>query len=85
MGGEVIGSQPHQPSGSSGSGVYVLVGSIQLTSSTGGGFSTCKTASRTWFRILSIVFEELNVLDFVEWLNYYDSFHFALYFFHLSE
>ena len=35
-----------------------------------GGFSTCKTAPRTWLRILSIIFEEeLKVLDFVEWLN----------------
>ena len=38
----------------------------------GGGFSTCKTAQGTWLRILSIAFEEeLKVLDFVSWLNYY--------------
>ena len=40
----------------------------------GGGFSTCKRASGTQLRILSVVLEEeLKVLDFVEWLNYYDS------------
>ena len=38
IGGEVMVSQHHQPSGSSWSGVYVLVGSIQLTSSTSWGF-----------------------------------------------
>ena len=49
------------------------------------GFTICKTAPRTWLRILSIVIdEELNVLDFVEWLNYYysvwlHSFPFPLY------
>lgn len=32
VGGQVIGSQYHQTSGSSPSGIYVLVGSIQLTS-----------------------------------------------------
>ena len=72
IGGDIIGSQFHQPSVSNWSGVYVLLGSIQLTSSTCGGFSTCKTAPRTWLRVLSIVLEEeLKVLDFVEWLNYY--------------
>ena len=71
VGGEVIGSQLHQPSGSSWSGVYVLVGSIPLTSCTSGDFGTCKIASRTWLRILSIVFEELKVLDFGEWLSYF--------------
>ena len=34
VGGEVIGSQHHQPSGSNQSGVCVLVVSVQLTSST---------------------------------------------------
>ena len=38
IGGEVMVSQHHQPPGSSWSGVYVLVGSIQLTSSTSWGF-----------------------------------------------
>ena len=38
----------------------------------GGGFSICKTAPRTWLRILSLVLEEeLKSLDFVEWLNHY--------------
>ena len=34
VGGEVIGSRHHQPSGPNWSGVYVLVGSMQLTSPT---------------------------------------------------
>ena len=38
VGGEVSGSQHHQPSGSNQSGVYMLVGSIQLTSPTWWGF-----------------------------------------------
>ena len=42
VGGEVIVSQPHQPSGSNGSEVYVLVGSKQLTSSTGREFVSAK-------------------------------------------
>ena len=33
VGGEVVGSQHHQPSGSNLSGLYVLVGSVQLISS----------------------------------------------------
>lgn len=37
-GGEVIRSQHHQPSGSNWSGVYPLVGSMQLTSPPGRGF-----------------------------------------------
>ena len=53
VGGEVIRSQYHQPSGSKWPGICVLVGSIQLTSSPGGSFSCCKTAQRTWLRILS--------------------------------
>ena len=67
---EVIWSQRHQPSGSNRSGLYVLVGSTELISSPGGDFSSCKTPSRTWLGVLSIVLEELKVLDFVEWLNY---------------
>ena len=38
VGGEVIGSQHHQPSGPNWSGVYVLVVSMQLTSFTWRGF-----------------------------------------------
>ena len=38
VGGEVTGNQHHWPSGSSWSGVYMLVGNIQLTSSTCWGF-----------------------------------------------
>ena len=53
VGGEVIRSQYYQPSGSKWSGICVLLGSIQLTSSSGGGFSCCKAAQRTWLRILS--------------------------------
>ena len=81
MGGEVIGSQHHQPPVSNRSGVSLLVGSVQLTSSTSGGFSAYKTASTTCLRMLFIVFEEPKMLDFVEWLNYYSFFLFALYFF----
>ena len=82
MDGEVIlGSQYHQPSGSNQSGVHVLVGSTRLTSSTGRGFSTWKIASKTWLRILPIVFEDdLKVLDLVEWLKNYYCFPFSLYF-----
>jgi len=44
----------------------MLVGSIQLTSSTWWRFSICKTAQRAWLRILSIVLEEeLKFLDVV--------------------
>ena len=73
------------------SGVCMLVGSRQLTFPPGGGFSTCKTAPRTWLRILSVVLEEeLKVLDFVEWLNYYysvllDRFPFFSVFSHFSD
>ena len=65
VGGEVVGSQHHQP-GSNQSGVNMLVGSVQLNPSTGGRFNICKTAQRAWLRILSIAFqEEPEVLDFV--------------------
>ena len=50
----------------------MLVGSVQLTSSTWWGFSSCRTAPSTWLRILSVALEEeLKILDFVEWLKYY--------------
>lgn len=48
----------------------MLMGSIELTSSTCRGFNICKIALRTWLRILSIALDSLKVLDFVEWLNY---------------
>lgn len=65
VGGRVMGSQRHHPSGFSWSAVYVLVDSIQLTSSTQ-GFSICKTVQRIWLKIVSIiVLGELKVLDFV--------------------
>ena len=44
--GEVSGNQRHQPSGSNRSGVYLLVGSIQLTSSTWWEFQFCRRAQR---------------------------------------
>ena len=48
------------------SGVYGLVDSGQLTSSTGGDFNICKRAQRTRLRILSIALEEeLKALGFV--------------------
>ena len=46
VGGEIIGSQHHQPSGSKQSGVYMLVGSIQLTSSTWWGFQYLQNSSK---------------------------------------
>ena len=46
VGDELSGSQNHQPSGSNWLGVCMLVGSIQLTSPSGGAFSLCKTAQR---------------------------------------
>ena len=84
MCGEVVGCWCHQPSGSNWSGVYVLVGNIELTSSTRWGLNTCKTAPRTWIRVLFIgLEEELKLLNFVEWLNYYYSnlFNYFLFFF----
>ena len=45
-GGEVIGKQHHQPSGSNWSGVYVLVGSRQLTSPTYWGFQPLQNSSK---------------------------------------
>ena len=64
VGGEVSGSQHHQ-TGSKQSGFSVLVGSMQLISSTWWGFSICKTAQRTWLRILLIVLKkEVKVLEF---------------------
>ena len=45
---------------------------MQLTSSTWWAFQYLQNSSRIWLRILSIALEgELNVLDFVQWLNYY--------------
>ena len=87
VGSEVIGSQCHHPCGSSWCGIHTLVGSTQLTSlAIGGvGFSTCKTASRTWLRVLFKVFEELKVLDFVEWLNNYYYFLFPFFFFNFPD
>ena len=64
VGGEVTGSQHHQPSGSNQSGVYMLVGSIQYLLPPGGGFCTCKTVQKIELRILSIVLgEEIKFPD----------------------
>ena len=61
----MIQRQHHQHSSSSWSGVCVPVGSIQSTSS-GRGFSICKTTQRIWLQMLSVVLEEeLNVFKFV--------------------
>ena len=46
VGGEVIRGQLHPPSGSNWSGGYVLVGSIQLTSSTWWGFQYLPKSSK---------------------------------------
>ena len=45
VGGEVTGNQHHRPSGSSWSGVYVLVGNIQLSSFTCWGFQYLQNSS----------------------------------------
>ena len=45
VGGEVTGSQHHRPSGSSWSGVYMLMGNKQLTSSTCWGFQYLQNSS----------------------------------------
>ena len=46
VGGEVGGSEHYQPFGSSWSGVYVLVGSIQLTSPTWWGIQALQNSSK---------------------------------------
>ena len=73
LGCEVTGwyfrSQHHQLSVSNQSGIWVLVVSMQLPSSTWWGFWYLQNNSRMWRRMLSIALEE--VLDFVLWLNYY--------------
>ena len=46
VGGEVIGSQHHKPSGSNRPGGYVLVSSIQLTSSTWWRFQYLQNSSK---------------------------------------
>ena len=46
VGGEVIGSQHHQPSGSSRSVVSMLVDSVQLTSSTWWGLQCLQNSSK---------------------------------------
>ena len=51
FGGQVSGNQHHQPSGSNGSGVCVLVGSIQLVSSTQWGFQYLQNSSKILFCI----------------------------------
>ena len=46
VGGEVIGSQHHQPSSSDSSRFYIVVGSIQLTSSTWWRFQYLQNSSK---------------------------------------
>ena len=83
MGARVI----YQPSGSNqswGEGVYMLVGSIQLTSSTWWGRQHLQNSSKDRAQHIMVHEEELNVLEFAEWLNYYyfvllDCFPFSLY------
>ena len=84
VGGEVTGSQCHQPSGSKCLGSMCLWAAPRWLLPPSGGFHTCGTVSRTGLRILSVVFEEWKVPDFVEWLNYYYCFLFSLYFFFIS-
>ena len=84
--GEIIGSQSHQPSGSSCWRSMCLLINMQLMFFNWCGFQCLQNSSRVWLRIFSIVFEEeLKVLDLVEWLNYYyfvllDSFPLCLHF-----
>lgn len=62
-----------QCDGSNLSGVYMLVGSMQLTSSTWWRLQYLQNSSRLWLRMLPIVLEEeLRILGFVLWLNCYD-------------
>ena len=64
----------------------MLVVNMHLTSFAWWGFQYLQNNSRIWRRILSIALEEeLSVLDFVLWLNYYyfvlfDCFPFFLHF-----
>ena len=55
VGGKVTWPQHHQSSGSNLSRVYVLVGNIQLTSSSWWEFQYWQNSSRIWLRMLSIV------------------------------
>ena len=50
VGGEVIGCQHHQPSGSTPSGVSMFVGSIQLTSPTWWGLQYLQNSSKILLR-----------------------------------
>ena len=62
-----------QGDGSNLSGVYMLVGSMQLTSSVWWRLHHLQNSWRLWLRMLPIVLEEeLKVLGFVLWLNCYD-------------
>ena len=54
VGGEVIGSQHHQPSGSNWSGVSKLLGSKELTSSTQWGFQYLQNSSKD--RVQDIIY-----------------------------
>jgi len=50
----------------------MLLAAMQLTSSSWWGFWYLQNYSRIMLRILSVAHEEeLRVLDFVLWLNYY--------------
>ena len=46
VGGDIIWNQPHQPSGSNKSGIYLLVNRRQLASPTWGGFQYLQISSR---------------------------------------
>ena len=62
-----------QGDGSNLSGVCMLVGSMQLTSSVWWRLHHLQNSWRLWLRKLPIVLEEeLKVLGFVLWLNCYD-------------
>ena len=63
---EVIGSQHHQPPGSSGSVSMCLWVAYSYLLLPCRGFSSWKTTQRTWLRVLFMALkEELKVLDFI--------------------
>lgn len=96
MGGEVLESQQPQPSCSNRSGVSVLSGQQGGNQAPraacrcgllppAGGSSACSAAPRAGLRVSSTVFEELMVLDMVEWLNYWHYFLLSVFFSLLDE
>ena len=61
LGGEAVRGQ-HQPSGSCWSGVHVLVGEMELTSSTWRGFQPLPNGSKDMAQDVTALAEKLKVL-----------------------